>query len=405
MLSYHEIDHLLHTLVKTRNVNLAYKLWHNYGGPREVLHLMMSKLREQGQVGQISKWLLLLVDKLDGIQPKSADHVQRDAILAIECLESDDDYGYFLRRTAQDFREVVDILGGTAVELLHDKRQISHTPDRLRAALFLNTIGDPRIPVTIQQWQEELSAALNGDFTGYFCLVERGNYSIGSRDEDLDAYDSEKPRHDFMVRRNFLIARYPITNSQILEWANNLKSEQNLNNPGFHFMVNFAQTKSGNQPVVYSRLSFSIAYCDWLSQETNVRFRLPLESEWEAAARGVEARLYPWGHIWIPNCAATKEDEDIRGLNEHMPVGCYPAGAATCGAMDMAGNVWEQTTDFWKSYLNAKVDFFEPYHVQRGGSYKDGRRNVRCTTRIGSSPEHALGFRVVVELPAEATHT
>jgi len=37
------------------------------------------------------------------------------------------------------------------------------------------------------------------------------------------------------------------------------------------------------------------AYCAWLSAKTGLAFRLPLEEEWEFAARGQELRLWPWG--------------------------------------------------------------------------------------------------------------
>ena len=43
--------------------------------------------------------------------------------------------------------------------------------------------------------------------------------------------------------------------------------------------------------------------------------------------------------------AATAKDRQTRGSQYSVPVGCYPAGAAACGALDMAGNVWEWTGD------------------------------------------------------------
>ena len=45
----------------------------------------------------------------------------------------------------------------------------------------------------------------------------------------------------------------------------------------------------------------ALAYADWLSRETGLRFRLPTNLEWEKAARGADARSYPWGNDWEPS--------------------------------------------------------------------------------------------------------
>ena len=60
------------------------------------------------------------------------------------------------------------------------------------------------------------------------------------------------------------------------------------------------------------------------------------EAEWEKAARGTDARIYPWGNKF-----------DFSKLNyfphheKLSPVGSFPDGASPYGVLDMAGSVAE----------------------------------------------------------------
>jgi formylglycine-generating enzyme required for sulfatase activity len=129
-------------------------------------------------------------------------------------------------------------------------------------------------------------------------------------------------------------------------------------------------------PMTYVSRADAEAFC----AENGVR--LPTEIEWEAAARGGDDRLWPWGDEVPDTTRATFG----QGIGDPSAVGQRPAGAAPCGALDLAGNVWEWTSD----------------GAARGGSYLSQPGELRCTARLPLHPaarDPYVGFRVVAVEP------
>ncbi|MBS1968423.1 MAG: SUMF1/EgtB/PvdO family nonheme iron enzyme [Chloroflexi bacterium SZAS-1] len=345
-----------------------------------------------GAVQPSNPWLIeSVLRRLIGGTGKEAARWQRDLIFATE-IGQDRDWKVLAEQGVDVPGLQADLRAGL-VALLNDDSQPLPVAERVRAGFLLGNLGDPRFPITLEDWRRELAKVRAGNTSGYFCRVEAGTYIIGSADGDPDARDEEKPQHTVTFDAPFWIARYPMTNVQWQEWvmqtngkASYYASDTDLNHP--------------NQPVVGIDWDMGNTFCAWLSQGTREEVHLPTEQEWEAAARGMYARRYSWGDEWQDDRAATEEDRDRRGWQWSVPVGCYPAGAAPCGALDMAGNVWEWTTTTWRSYPGAKEPFTDEERVVlRGGDYINIRTNVRCGARGWDSPHYWIlnyGFRIVV---------
>lgn len=146
------------------------------------------------------------------------------------------------------------------------------------------------------------------------------------------------------------------------------------------------------------------AYCAWLSDRLGHEVRLPTENEWERAARGDDARRFPWGDEYRPGLANLVD----QGLGTTSPVGSFPEGASPYGVLDMAGNVDEWTATLYAPYPGAPADVptledwaFDP-HITRGGAFRHDRDLARCARRHGAYEADLAAIGVGFRLAAHA---
>ncbi|MEQ2006441.1 MAG: SUMF1/EgtB/PvdO family nonheme iron enzyme [Limisphaerales bacterium] len=229
----------------------------------------------------------------------------------------------------------------------------------------------------------------------------------------------------------------PPTNAPWLKPAFEQRVEFTWKNPGF--------PQTDQHPVVGVSWRDAVAFCEWLTKQEGVTYRLPTEAEWEYACRAGTDSWFNWGNEFrdsihrranIANAEYEKAWPD-RAIRQWMvrtnhddghvftaPVGSYPANA--WGLRDLHGNVWEWCADrytdtYYKKFAAPRYDrstvlAVDPVNQEawnahgdwrtiRGGSWAVSPVQCRSTARSYFEAADAgayLGFRVAREAPPEA---
>lgn len=284
----------------------------------------------------------------------------------------------------------------------------------------------PQHVVTVDGFFVDITEITNAQFSLF--IEETGYMTIAEREIDWELMKKQLPEgtpkpHDSILQPGSLLfkkTKSTVPNlydfSQWWEWVIGV-NWKHPNGP--------QSTLEGkeNHPVVHISYQDAEAYCKWAGR------RLPTEAEWEFAARGNrENTTYFWGdersklakqaNSWEGEFPVFNTLED--GFERTAPVKSYPPN--DFGLYDMAGNVWELTSDWYNVNYYAellKTDSVavnpkgaqtaynpnSPYveeKIIKGGSFlcsdsycASYRVSSRMGTSTDSSAEH-VGFRTVV---------
>jgi formylglycine-generating enzyme required for sulfatase activity len=219
--------------------------------------------------------------------------------------------------------------------------------------------------------------------------VPAGNFAMGAN--GTDALEDERPQHHVWVDR-FEIDRNEVTTGHYAKFL------AATGRPAPWQWEGVDLSYHRDRPVIGVSWFDADAYCRQQGK------RLPTEAEWEKAARGIDARLYPWGNQ-IPTDALANFGLGARFSYSQVltPVQRYEAGASPYGLLQMAGNVGEWVADWYGASYYETSPSRNPsgpdsgsFRVLRGGSWSDLPKYLLTYGRFKLPPDTRnsyTGFR------------
>jgi formylglycine-generating enzyme required for sulfatase activity len=247
---------------------------------------------------------------------------------------------------------------------------------------------DLQLNFALKGWPKSESPAASSE---EMVLVPAGEFVMGADDRQ----PNERPRRKISIVA-FRIDRTEVTNAQFCDFLNAIRRNRDeegvtwidLDNPECkirpgkkrgEFVV---QTGFESFPIVCVSWHGAAAYAKWIGK------RLPSETEWEKAARGIDGREWPWGS----ESASGRANLGSSPQSSAAPrmVGSFSQGASTNGCLDMAGNVWEWTT----------TNLDDKEKIIRGGAFDSPPILGRCAARASAAPalrSNRLGFRCAAD--------
>ncbi len=203
--------------------------------------------------------------------------------------------------------------------------------------------------------------------------------------ESLDYYQDETPAHKRSLPK-FEIDKTEVTFAQYSSYLEKTGKQKPK-------LLDDKRFNQNSQPMVGITWQEANDYCHYFGKQ------LPTEAQWEKAARGPKISYYPWGNEPLKTHANVRGKKD--GFRYTAPVGSYKNGASVYGVLDLAGNAWEWTADWYQPHPGntVKNDLYgEKFKVIKGGSWFSNLDLARISVRGKNLPDRRqnyIGFRCV----------
>lgn len=299
-------------------------------------------------------------------------------------------------------------LGSNRMQQMRDQAayDLSEESNKIRAAgedLFRTDDHDKGRSHKVSYTVEEAHALLSVEqktLLDQMAIVEAGEFTMGTNDLKSDVQN--RPEHKVFLE-GFKIDTFLVTNGEYARFV-----AANGYRPPINWVDGKIKPGSELNPVTMISWYDARKYCEWEGK------RLPTETEWEKAARGVDGRRWPWG-----------DKMDSTKLNTYYNVGNttevtkYISGISPYGVYDLSGNVQEWVEDDFLPYAgtNASDTLFKAkkavvstdekqqkmkvadfvvtedrYKVMRGGSWKSDPFSTSAYHRNFSMPQMTSDF-------------
>lgn len=201
----------------------------------------------------------------------------------------------------------------------------------------------PARQVKVGAFRIDRAPVTNGEFARF--VAETGHITIAERPPNPKDYPGMLPGLAFAGSAVFRKTTMPVNTQDASQWWEYSAGACWRHPLGAGSSVQGLE----DHPVVHIAWGDAEAYAAWAGKE------LPTEAEWEYAARGgIDGADYAWGEELAPDGAMLANywqglfpyaNQMLDGWERTSPVGFYPPNGY--GLVDMIGNVWEWTSDWY----------------------------------------------------------
>jgi formylglycine-generating enzyme required for sulfatase activity len=216
--------------------------------------------------------------------------------------------------------------------------------------------------------------------------IPGGDITVGSPEGEAGRDASDLPPKKVTVKP-FWMGRYEVSwaeflpyvfidQSEVLRQVNKIEGvvdKDGISHPTKPYGSVYRERGEKGSPAIGLGLPSALAYCQWLSQKTGLKYRLPSDEEWEYACRAGATTAYFWGD----SPALAREYGWFKDNSSETTHQVGKLKPNKFGLHDIVGNVAE-----WCTLISIDAP-----HVARGGAFTESVTKLRSAARMIETPE------------------